>query len=407
MPSAFSRTLRSLDDREPRARRALGALAALAAWGTWMVVARVDVHASSVSARLEAADPPSRVAASEAGRVTELHLDLGRRVAAGEVLVQLDTSVEDKLLAEAQAHAAGLEPKLAALRARLAAARAVRAARSRLNGVGAERAEAERDQAEAARAREEQLAEIAGTLRDNQLLSGADKVRADAEVERRRLELRGANVEVARQSAASRYEDDQEAARIAELTASLADLESERQASLASAETASAQIARRTVRAAASGRLGTVSALQVGDVLAAGDVIATVVSESEVRVVAELRPADALGRVVPGQTARVRLDGFSWVEYGAIEARVAEVASEGRDGTVRVELVAIADPARRLPLQHGIPAAVDVRVEQTSPLTLLLRGVGAAAAPASAPSSTPAPALPARDPAATAARSAQ
>lgn len=392
MPSSFSRTLRSLDDGEPHGRRTLGVLAALIAWGSWMAMARVDVHAASVSARLEAAEPPSKVAASEAGRVTALQLSLGRRVEPGDVLVQLDTSVEQKRLEEALAGAAGLEPKLASLRETIAAARAVRTSRWRLNGVAGERAGLEQDQALAARAREEQLAQIARTLRDNQLLSGADKVRADAELERRRLELRGAGVEVARQAASRRYEDDQEAARVAELVSSLAALEAEREANLAGAATARAQIDRRTVRAAAAGTLGTVAALQVGDVIAAGDVVGTVIPDGEVRVVAELRPADALGRVLPGQTARVRLDGFDWVQYGALEAQVAEVAGEARQGTVRVELRVLPEAAKRLPLQHGIPAAVDVRVEQASPLALLLRAVGAAAAPPSRQGDAPPPA---------------
>lgn len=43
---------------------------------------------------------------------------------------------------------------------------------------------------------------------------------------------------------------------------------------------------------------------------------------------AEFAPSSALGRVRPGQRARVRLAGFPWTEYGTISASVASVAAD-------------------------------------------------------------------------------
>ena len=42
-----------------------------------------------------------------------------------------------------------------------------------------------------------------------------------------------------------------------------------------------------------------------------------------------------------------------------------------------MELVLPADPDTAIPLQHGLPCAVEVEVERVSPATLLLRIAGA------------------------------
>ena len=64
-------------------------------------------------------------------------------------------------------------------------------------------------------------------------------------------------------------------------------------------------------------------------------------------------PAVALGRRA-GQPARLRLDSFPWTQYGSLATTVSRVASEVRDGRVRVELTVASEPPARLPLQHGL-----------------------------------------------------
>jgi membrane fusion protein (multidrug efflux system) len=72
----------------------------------------------------------------------------------------------------------------------------------------------------------------------------------------------------------------------------------------------------------------------------------------------------------------MRLDGFPWTQYGTIAATVTSVASEVRDGRVRVELTVHPNPASPIPFQHGLPGSVEVEVEHVSPATLLLRVAG-------------------------------
>jgi hypothetical protein len=94
------------------------------------------------------------------------------------------------------------------------------------------------------------------------------------------------------------------------------------------------------------------------------------------KIMTDFLPPAALGRIQPGQPARLRLDGFPWMQYGAVSATVASVASEVRDGWVRVELAVRPDAAPPIPLQHGLPGTVEVEVDHVSPATLVLRTAG-------------------------------
>ena len=94
------------------------------------------------------------------------------------------------------------------------------------------------------------------------------------------------------------------------------------------------------------------------------------------KIVADFLPPAALGRIQPGQPARLRLEGFPWTQYGAVAATVASVASEVRDGWVRVELAVRPDAASPIPLQHGLPGTIEVEVDHVSPAMLVLRTAG-------------------------------
>ena len=73
------------------------------------------------------------------------------------------------------------------------------------------------------------------------------------------------------------------------------------------------------------------------------------------------------------QPARMRLQGFPWAQYGTISATVSSVGSEVRDGRVRVELL-VNESGSRIPIQHGLPGSLEVRVEYATPASLTLRG---------------------------------
>jgi membrane fusion protein (multidrug efflux system) len=136
------------------------------------------------------------------------------------------------------------------------------------------------------------------------------------------------------------------------------------------------EVERRRVRAPIDGKLGEVAPLRVGEMVHEGDRLGSIIPEGKLRVVANFEPSAALGRIHSGQNARLRLEGFPWGQYGSVAATVTNVASEIRDGRIRVELALNADDHSRIPLQHGLPGSVEVRVESISPASLVLRIAG-------------------------------
>jgi membrane fusion protein (multidrug efflux system) len=121
-----------------------------------------------------------------------------------------------------------------------------------------------------------------------------------------------------------------------------------------------------------------VANLQPGVFIEEGARLGAVVPSGELRIVADFPASDAVGRLQPGQPARLRLDAFPWTQYGSLPARVARVANEARDGRIRVELTVQPPPHSNIPLQHGLQGTAEVAVERTTPLRLALRMAGAA-----------------------------
>ena len=164
--------------------------------------------------------------------------------------------------------------------------------------------------------------------------------------------------------------------RLERLRSEIATLEANQSAARAGVRRLGYEIERRRVRAPADGRIGECAILRPGAVLQQGEKLASIMPEGRLLVVAQFPAQAAFGRVRPGQPATLRLDGFPWAEFGSVAAKVARVAGEVRDGTVRVEL-AIADSAGfHGKLEHGMPGTVEVAVDRLTPLALALRTAG-------------------------------
>jgi membrane fusion protein (multidrug efflux system) len=100
------------------------------------------------------------------------------------------------------------------------------------------------------------------------------------------------------------------------------------------------------------------------------------VPEGGLALVAQFPPPAAMGRIREGQTALLRLEGFPWMQYGAVPAVVSRVSNETRDGTVRVEFEVKQESKSAIPMQHGLPGTVEVEVERITPIELILRKAG-------------------------------
>ncbi|MDB4987232.1 MAG: hypothetical protein JWN04_2410 [Myxococcaceae bacterium] len=377
MPSRFVDTLRSLDDTRGGWPWLLPALLVLVAWLLWLFCARVHLYASTVHARLEVGRMVYHVMTSETGTVTRTRCELGLRVRQGEVLVELDDRVERAELTQMQAELSGLQLRSAALEAQIMAGQARRVARLKLDKIGTERASLELEQARSADAYRRELAAVNADLLDHSLVSRVEELSARVEAEKSQLHVRDSNKEVERFRATQHYQDTSELFQLSELRGLLAELNAAAISKEAEVVRVRAQLERRKLVAPTSGRLGHILPLRVGDVAKSAEILATVVPEEAVRVVAEFAPDEAAGRILPGQSARIRLSGFSWVEYGMIEAQVIHVASEPHQDSIRVELALAGAHGNRIPLQHGLPGQVDVRIQTTTPWAIVARSLGA------------------------------
>lgn len=227
----------------------------------------------------------------------------------------------------------------------------------------------------AARTAEEE-AELFARLHARNLSSQLDLLRANAEAQKRRAAVDTVRLAVSRPDSEHRTQKSDRQAHLEGLRRDVTRLASDMSTAAATVERLAHEIERRRVRAPMAGRLGEVAELRIGSVVREADRLAAVVPPGDLQVVAEFPPPSALGRIRSGQPARLRLEGFPWAQYGSLAATVSRVASEVRNGHVRVELNVDRGGASPIPLQHGLPGIIEVQVERVAPVTLVLRAAG-------------------------------
>ena len=376
MSSPFSRSLRALDAERSRGWLPLGVAAGLVlAWAAWFLLARVPLYETSAVARLEAAAAAHPVDARTDGRIVAVHLPVGVRVRAGDVLVELEADAERLALEEARARLAALGPEIAAVRRELEAEAGAIEVERRAAVVARDEARAFMREAEATLRYAAEEAGRVGRLRAEGIAPEQDDSRARAELDRRRAAVDAAAASVARIETDRQTRESDRLVRIQRLRGTLSRLEGEASTAAASIRRLEHEVERRVLRAPVDGRIAEAADLRVGAVLEEGDRLAAVVPDGPLRVVAQFAPAAAIGRLHPGQPGRVRLLGFPWAEYGSLEATVTGVSHEVRDGLVRVEMAVGAMPPA-LPVSHALPGSVEVEVERVRPAWLVLRTLG-------------------------------
>jgi len=377
-PTAFSRTLRLLGADRARSSCA-GLLAAgglLSAWCAWSLLAHVTLYEVTSTARIEVDRAIYPIQSPLLGRVTRTWLALGREVNAGDVLVELDASQERLQALEERARLAALSPQQDALRRQIAAEESAGAAEQRASQVAAEEARANARQAEVpatySAAEEDRLRQLraAGLIGEQEYQRGrANAQQSQFTAEREQIAVR----RIEQEQHTHAFDRD---SRIRALEAEIARLQGQMSTSRATIERLENEIARRAIRAPVAGRVGETASLRAGTVLHEGDRVAAIVPQGNLVIVAQFSPSSALGRIAPGQHAEVRLEGFPWTQYGSVRALVSRVATEVRDGMVRVDLAVDASRPTRIPLQHGLPGSVEVEVERLTPAALVLRSAG-------------------------------
>jgi membrane fusion protein (multidrug efflux system) len=378
LSTAFSQTTRSLarDSAAPALWAWAVAGTLLAAWAGWFLLGRVTVFQLSAQARVEVRQAALPLSAAAGGRVLASRLLIGTEVRAGEVLVELDAEEPRLRLAEESARQTALTAQAATL-ARELQAREQAAAQDAQAGQAAVMAGQMRAQETAAtlshaidQARRLAEEHAAGGV------SAAEAQQAQAEVKKLAAVREALLADVRRLQSQGAGRGAEQQAGVDALRRQRDTLQGDIAGGQATLQRLQRDVEQRLVRAPAAGRLGDVAPLHAGDMVAAGQTFARIVPAGELMIVADFDPASALGRVRAGQPARLRLAGFSWAQYGSVEATVSRVAAELRDGRLRVELSPRGAPPRGLALQHGQPGAVEVEVESVAPAVLLLRAAG-------------------------------
>lgn len=389
MPSAFSQTLRSLQaDGFRPSRWGLLVVGMLVAAGLgWLFFAQITVYETTRQARLEVDRAVHPVAAPIAGRVAAAHLELGRIVQAGDLLVELDSESERLTLEEARLRRTTFTRRREAVAEQVAAEEAAwpderttarlatdeSRARVREADAGAQFADAET-------ARMKRLGEDGN-------VSKSESQRVEAEAGKQRASASAQALTVAKLESVEKSNARNQEARRARLHRDAALLDGEIATAAATIKRCEFDLEQRRIRAPVAGRLGEIGEdLRTGGFVSAGQRIGAIIPQGKLKAVAHFSPFTGLGRIRPGQPARLRLDGFPWAQYGSVGAVVASAANEPRDGSIRVELAVKTDGASMIPFQHGLSSTVEVEVERVSPVRLVLRAAGAMlAVPPNAP----------------------
>jgi membrane fusion protein (multidrug efflux system) len=379
MLTDFRRSLRTLQTDSPHRSNSLllTVVVLLCAWVAWFALARVSVFAVTGNARLEVEREKHPVGSAVAGRVLSTSLIVGRLVRAGDVLVELDATAEELARHEEQVRLAPAASQIESLREELAAQERALEQEQHSAHAGIEEGEARIRQSVAAARFARDESERMARLQATGLVSELEALRAANTAIERDAEARVAEHALSRLVREFEVRAQNRLAEMAGLKREIAALQGTREEALAASERIEFDIEQRIVRAPISGVIAEVSPLKPGSLVAPGDRVCTIVPDGEVRVVARFAPAAVLGRVKAGQMARVRLEAFPWTQYGSALAHVTSVAGELHDGEIRVELELERTETPAFPLQHGLPAEVNIEVERASPAALVLRSIGA------------------------------
>lgn len=388
--NGFSRTLRAIERERSGLYTVLVGivLVLVAAWAAWLVFAKTTLYVVSESGRLEATRSPLPVQAPVDGVVVSSDLALGRRVAEGDILFAIDSKSFELQKKESEAKLENDRDAVTALERQVVAEEQARSANEQNVVRGTSAAQAKvlvAVKSSEAKARE---SEILNRLAEASLASKLDNLRTQAEAEQTSAQAKATRAEAALTASSGQTELRDRDVRIATLAQQLTSARGQVKLDEAKLATLTYEIERRTVRATASGILADVVALPAGSTLMAAQKVATIVPVGAIRVVAQFPPDQAIGRIEPGQKAQLRLDNFPWTQYGTVEATVAQVGNEPRDGTVRIELD-IAQTNPRIPVVHGLTGTAEVEVEQLSPARLLLRLAGQQLSPLRQASASP------------------
>ena len=356
-------------------------LAGLSAWG---VLARVPVCVVTLHTPL-ALDPALQVVMTPvAGQVRVTHLQVGREVEAGEVLVELDSTAQRLQLEEAQQHLRALEAHRTARRQEGAALEAAWQATTQ----AAQAAQAE------ARSRHDAAVRALQVAQEKVQRLGPLSPLADLQAQKTAVETTHRSFQqlaYAQQVQAAEW-----GVRLAQHQREVVILEGDLAVAKARLAQHASALEGTTLRAASAGRLGAVAALLPGTVVQAGAWLGVLGPPGAFLVTAVVPPAVAGRHLRAGQPAWLRVPSAPGRPAGTLPATVVQVAEASPDMRVRVILQLSPETLAQWPLQPLAVGTVVVEVDSQAPITVAIRTLSQSLW--DGPRTPPVPVLPANGP---------
>jgi multidrug resistance efflux pump len=340
-------------------------------WFCWLFWVPLSIT-KQANGSFDTGQPVIAITSAVNGRIERIALTAGSFVNAGDLLISINTEDEEKQIVALQQ--ALHEEELA-----------LKAIESSSNSDLQKLAISRQALVEKVKSTRAQLTNAESQFNQQknmvELLQAASNAVSKIEIQKEQLQLQKIHEHllITRQLLKAVQAEQQQAAEQQELlAASFAENTARQQSRIAALQAGlNAQqqnAAHKILRAPKSARVAEVMPLQEGQWITAGTTLATLVPEGELRVVAQFDPTDALGYLQVGQTAKIQVDSFPWLQYGALNARVLQVNEAERNGRIRVLLELTGK--KHLALQQGMTAKIIVNVSALTPWELLLQSLG-------------------------------
>lgn len=340
-------------------------------WFCWLFLVPLSITKQAIG-RFDTGQPAIAITTSVNGRIEKIQLTSGDFVNKGDPLIVINSDDEQKQIITLQK---SLNEQQAALAAMADSQTSELQALTILRNSLATKIESTRAQLTNAQTQYNQQNTMV------ELLQGATIAVSKIEIQKEQLQLQQIHEHllVTRQLVkTTQTESDQAAEQESLLRARFAQDIAHQQSRIAALEVQLAEqqqaAAHKILRAPKAARVAEVMPLQQGQWIPVSTTLATLVPEGELRVVAQFNPVDAQGYLHVGQNAKVQVDGFPWLQYGALNAQVLQVNEAERDGTIRVLLGLTGN--NHLPIQQGMTAKIIVNVAAATPWELLLQSLG-------------------------------
>jgi len=339
----------------------VGVLLVLAGLSAWGVLARVPVYTVAAHAPL-ALDPALQVIVTPvAGLVRVTHLQVGREVQAGEVLVELDSTAQRLQLEEAQQHLRALEAHRTARRQEGAALETAWQATAQAAQTAHQEAQNRHDDAVRVLQVAQEKVQRLGPLTP---LADLQPQKTAVETTQRSLQ----QLEHAQQVQAAEWR-----VRLAQHQREAVVLEGDLAVATARLSRLASALEDTKLRASSPGRLGAVAALLPGTVVQVGTWLGILGPRGAFLVTVDVPPAVAGGRLRAGQPAWLRFPSAPGTPAWTLPATVVQVAEIGADEGLRMVLQLPPEALVQLPLQPFAVGTVVVEVAQVAPFTMVRR----------------------------------